>query len=307
MCCSTHIRRVCIHAPHSTWLYTRANVRIQPWPWLWPWPVYLDPDPDLTTPRPTTRSLGSIHTPDHNLRAPPHGLRARGSVAAWSLGESCGVWVVCMWTGVVMVMVNGDGDDDGDLLTRTIRIRALWHIYGLSVYTHQYVYTSYELFVYTHRVIVASDALASLHNDYWSNHMPDISDMPTIRHSDMLLYQKTAKLKGRGRKIRWHIIYKHFVYVTYYTHTNMLYMLHITRNRLKPHSLMKGVCGSYLNHAYDYSLEKCMLPVRFRNKHDELVDLVRHPRTHISLALTLTLTLPPTCTCRCPYSLVILG
>ena len=142
-------------------------------------------------------------------------------------------------------MVNGDGDDDGDLLTRTIRIRALWHICGLSVYTHQYVCTSYELFVYTHRVIVASDGLASLHNDYWSNHMPDISDMTTIRHSDMLLYQKTAKLKGRGRKIRWHIIYKHFVYVTYYTHTNMLYMLHITR--------IQTCCTCYILHVIGWS------------------------------------------------------
>ena len=104
--------------------------------------------------------------------------------------------------------------------------------------------------MHNHRAIVESDALLSLHNDYWYDNMPDISDMPTIRHSDMLLYQK--KKKQRGTK----------------------------KIRLKPHSVMKGVAGAWLNEAYDYCIEKCVMPVRFRDSDNEMVDLVRR---HVSM------------------------
>ena len=46
------------------------------------------------------------------------------------------------------------------------------------------------------------------------------------------------------------------------------------KSRLKPHSALKGVCGTWLNAAYDFALENNTWPVVFKDQRGETCDLV---------------------------------
>jgi hypothetical protein len=69
--------------------------------------------------------------------------------------------------------------------------------------------------------------------------IPDVSDKPTIPDENMGLWQKQK-----------------------------------TKSRLKAHSLMRGVCGKWLNNSYDYAIANNKWPVRFKDRAGVTIDLV---------------------------------
>ena len=77
--------------------------------------------------------------------------------------------------------------------------------------------------------------------DYFlqKKNLPDISDRPTIHDKDMCLWLKQKK-----------------------------------KSRLRPHSVLKGVCGSWLNTSYDYAFERNMWAVVFKGPQGNTIDCV---------------------------------
>ena len=91
------------------------------------------------------------------------------------------------------------------------------------------------------RTIIADRSLLERAVEHFveGKNMPDISDKPTIPDEDMCLWLKQKK-----------------------------------KSRLKPHSTLKGVCGTWLNAAYDFALENNTWPVVFKDHRGETCDLV---------------------------------
>ena len=71
------------------------------------------------------------------------------------------------------------------------------------------------------RAIVANPKLLERAIDHYTQkeNMPDITDKPEMSDSSMCLWLKQKR-----------------------------------KSRLRPHSVMKGVCGTWMNHSYDYAI-----------------------------------------------------
>ena len=81
--------------------------------------------------------------------------------------------------------------------------------------------------------------LVRIHCDYWSANPPDVSDKPKMNVDDLQFWTKQRR-----------------------------------KSRLKPHTLNPGVCGVWLNQAYDYAMSLNLIPVRFKDADGVTVDLV---------------------------------
>ena len=89
------------------------------------------------------------------------------------------------------------------------------------------------------RSIVANPQLLEKAIDYFTENVPDISDKPDIPDEAMCIWTK-----------------------------------HKRKSRLKPHSVMAGACGTYLNSSYDFAIANNMWPVVFRGPGGVQMDLV---------------------------------
>ena len=91
------------------------------------------------------------------------------------------------------------------------------------------------------RKIVQKDELLQRAINHFTKekNMPDISDKPQIPDEDMCLWLKQKK-----------------------------------KSRLKPHSVMRGVCGTWLNSAYDYAISNNLWPVIFKDPRNVQHDLI---------------------------------
>ena len=91
------------------------------------------------------------------------------------------------------------------------------------------------------RTIIADRSLLERAVEYFveGKNMPDISDKPTIPAEEMCLWLKQKR-----------------------------------KSRLRPHSTLKGVCGTWMNAAYDFGLENNNWPVVFKDLNGETCDLV---------------------------------
>ena len=89
------------------------------------------------------------------------------------------------------------------------------------------------------RTIINDESLIEKHVDFWSNNMPDISDKPLIEPEQLQFWLKQKR-----------------------------------RDRKKPHTILKGVCGKWLNMAIDFAISKNKWGVQFVNDAGDKVDLV---------------------------------
>ena len=89
------------------------------------------------------------------------------------------------------------------------------------------------------RQICQSASLVSLHIDYWLENLPDMSDMPTIRHGDLKFW---SRQKSKDTKT-------------------------------KPHRYLKGLKASWVNASVDFVLSMNMWPVVFEDDEGNTVDL----------------------------------
>ena len=117
-----------------------------------------------------------------------------------------------------------------------VRIRAILFVHEHLIYVLLCVYTNF-----TTLLLLCAQVLVARHSDHWSEecNMPDVSDRPSIAHTDMQLWKKQRR-----------------------------------KSRLKPHSTCPGSCGKWLNTSYDFALEYGKVPVRFKDKDDVLNDLM---------------------------------
>lgn len=92
---------------------------------------------------------------------------------------------------------------------------------------------------YEPRKIVEDTALFERAVSYYITVMPDLSDRPTITDDEMCLWMKQKK-----------------------------------KSRLKPHAILKGVCGAWMNSSFDFAMEKNKWPVVFKDNNNNTVDLV---------------------------------
>ena len=140
-----------------------------------------------------------------------------------------------------------------------VRIRAILHVYVklvicncVCLYTHilarLHELTGQNMEEIEPRSIVENSALLERAIDHYTQtkNMPDVSDKPTITDNEMRLWQKQKR-----------------------------------KSRLKPHTTLGGVCGTWLNTSYDFAISKNMWPVVFKDPHGDTIDLV--PETTVAV------------------------
>ena len=88
------------------------------------------------------------------------------------------------------------------------------------------------------RQICQSASLISHHIDYWLENLPDMSDMPTIRHTDLKFWSKQK-----------------------------------SKDTTKGHRFLKGLKASWVNASVDFVLSMNMWPVIFEDRDGNTVDL----------------------------------
>ena len=89
------------------------------------------------------------------------------------------------------------------------------------------------------RQICLSRKLLDLHVEYWLNNMPDMSDLPTIKHSQLQFWMKQKK-----------------------------------KDRTKAHRYLKGLKASWTNASVDFVVSQNKWPVIFEDQDGDVVDLV---------------------------------
>ena len=89
------------------------------------------------------------------------------------------------------------------------------------------------------RLICQVDTLLEKHIQYWTEHMPDVTDCPSLNEDDLQIWTKQKK-----------------------------------KSRLKPHSILKGVAGKWLNSGYDYAISKNKWGVVFKDMDGVRINLV---------------------------------
>ena len=88
------------------------------------------------------------------------------------------------------------------------------------------------------RQICQSAVLVSRHVDYWLENLPDMSDMPTIRHTDLKFWSRQK-----------------------------------SKDTTKGHRYLKGLKASWVNASVDFVLSMNMWPVVFEDQEGNTVDL----------------------------------
>ena len=82
-------------------------------------------------------------------------------------------------------------------------------------------------------------ALIDKHVEYWLDHMPDMSDLPVVRHGDLQFWTKQKR-----------------------------------KDRTKAHRFLKGLKASWTNASVDFVISQNKWPVIFTNTDGKVVDLV---------------------------------
>ena len=89
------------------------------------------------------------------------------------------------------------------------------------------------------RRICVDGKLLDEHIDYWLSHMPDLTDLPVIRHNQLQFWMKQKQ-----------------------------------KNNTKAHRSLKGLKASWTNASVDFAISQNKWPVMFENLVGEMVDLV---------------------------------
>ena len=89
------------------------------------------------------------------------------------------------------------------------------------------------------RRICLENQLVDRHVDYWLNHLPDLSDLPVIQHTQLQFWLKQKK-----------------------------------RDKTKAHRFLKGLKASWTNASVDFAISQNKWPVIFTDAEGDTVDLV---------------------------------
>ena len=89
------------------------------------------------------------------------------------------------------------------------------------------------------RVICDHDDLLERHVQYWLAHAPDLTDMPSIKHTDLQFWAKQKR-----------------------------------KDRTKGHRFLQGLKASWVNVALDFVISKNKWPVVFEARDGQTVDLL---------------------------------
>ena len=89
------------------------------------------------------------------------------------------------------------------------------------------------------KIIVSTSEYLEKHIDHWLDNLPDLSDMPNIRHESLRFWARQKK-----------------------------------KDRKKPHKLLKGLCAKWLNASLDYGISQNKWPVVFQSSENKTIDLV---------------------------------
>ena len=87
------------------------------------------------------------------------------------------------------------------------------------------------------RQICENKELVNKHVDFWLTHMPDLTDLPVIKHTDLLFWAKHKK------------------------------------DKTKPHRFLQGLKASWVNASIDFVISQNKWPVLFDDRHGHAVDL----------------------------------